>query len=464
MRQEIKFEDLVHFTNKQKFAQQAIKDNKYILFGGSMGGGKSYWLRWALVDLLTDWAKEGHKGVRVGLFCEDYPALKDRHLSKIQYEFPEWLGQLNKADYEFKLAEEYGAGVICFRNLDDPSKYQSAEFAAIAVDELTKNKKETFDFLRTRLRWPGVENTKFLAGSNPGGIGHGWVKKLWMDKVFEPTEKEAHLFYFIPAKATDNPHLSGSYFTSLEGLPAEMRKAFVEGDWNIFKGQYFTEWRTIQHTCPPFPIPKTWRKFRAYDYGREKPACCLWFALDYDGRVFCYREFYKAGLNVDQQAAEINRLSGDETYQWSVADSAIFTRTGITDSKGSETIAQNFARHNIVFFPATKQRVPGWTLFHQYLFWNENTQPKIIFFNHCHNAIRTIPELIYDERNVEDVDSESEDHLADVCRYFLTALKEQATEKPKTEMEQWLDKKREQESAMNFSEYYSGAIYRREIK
>ena len=225
--QPIKWSELCHFTERQIEATKALDNNKYILYGGAMGGGKSYWLRWiALKRLLKFYAKYNLKGVRVGLFCEDYPSLKDRHLSKIQYEFPEWIGTLNKSEHEFVLKEEYGSGVICFRNLDDPSKYQSSEFADIAVDELTKNQKETFDFLRTRLRWAGLDDNKFYAGSNPGGVGHVWVKQHWLDNDFPIEEKEGHLFKFIPAKAVDNPYLAKSYFESLNSLPAEMKKAY----------------------------------------------------------------------------------------------------------------------------------------------------------------------------------------------------------------------------------------------
>ncbi len=180
-----------NFTPKQKEAEKIVWDNKYTLYGGAMGGGKSYFLRWMAVKLLDYyWRRTGQKGIRIGLFCEDYPSLKDRHLSKIQYEFPIEMGELNKADHDFVLNHD-GRGVICFRNLDDVSKYQSSEFAGELVDELTKNEKKTFDFLRTRLRWPKIDDPRFVGATNPGGIGHNWVKKLWMDKEYELGEKEA---------------------------------------------------------------------------------------------------------------------------------------------------------------------------------------------------------------------------------------------------------------------------------
>src|SRR3990167_8413383 len=126
----VKFSELAKFLPKQKDAQEASKRFKFVLFGGSLGSGKSHWLRWMMVFwLLKLHAKSGLKGIRAGLFCEDYPSLNDRHLSKVRYEFPAWLGKYNEAKHEFTLAPEYGSGVIAFRNLDDPEKYLSVEFA-----------------------------------------------------------------------------------------------------------------------------------------------------------------------------------------------------------------------------------------------------------------------------------------------------------------------------------------------
>jgi len=169
---------------------------EYILFGGAAGPGKSHVLRWAGVELLLWWAGHGHRNVRVGLFCEDYPTLKDRHISrihsgmvnrshlsyeqaasegKLEVEFPSWLGVLRETKAEglcYFLKPRGGGGFIALRNLDEPAKYASTEFAAILVDELTKNNRQTFDDLRFRKRWPGIELSPFIGGSNPGSIGH----------------------------------------------------------------------------------------------------------------------------------------------------------------------------------------------------------------------------------------------------------------------------------------------------
>lgn len=229
----VKFSTLSNFFSKQIEALEASKRFKYVLFGGSVGSGKSRWLRWMMVYwLMKYYAKYKIKGIRAGLFCEDYPSLNDRHLSKVKFEFPEWLGKFNEAKHEFTLAPEYGSGIIAFRNLDDPSKYLSVEFAVIGIDEINRNPKTTFDMLRSRHRWPGIKDVKFLAGCNP--LGEAWVKNMWVKRMFSPDEKEQYEFVFVPALPTDNPHLPKEYYKSLESLPENQRKAYLEGNWDAF--------------------------------------------------------------------------------------------------------------------------------------------------------------------------------------------------------------------------------------
>ncbi len=233
MSNETTFTELSGFFPKQLEALKASRRFKFTLFGGALGSGKSRWLRWsALYWLMEYWAKYQIKGIRAGVFSEDYPSLNDRHLTKIKYEFPAWLGKFNESKHEFTLAPEYGSGIIAFRNLDDPEKYLSVEFAVECVDEINRNPKPVFIELRKRLRWPGVKDVKFLAGCNP--IGEAWVKNMWVKRLFPPEEKEQYEFCFVPALPTDNPHLDESYYKSLESLPENQRKAMLEGNWDAF--------------------------------------------------------------------------------------------------------------------------------------------------------------------------------------------------------------------------------------
>jgi hypothetical protein len=179
------------------------------------------------------WAKYNLKGIRAGLFCEDYPSLNDRHLSKVKYEFPSWLGTYNEAKHEYTLAPEYGSGVIVFRNLDDPEKYLSVEFAIQGVDEINRNPVTTFRELRKRLRWAGIKDVKFLCACNPRG--EAWVKNMFVKRLFPPEENEQYEFVYVPALPTDNPFLGAEYYKSLESLPEAERKAFLEGNWDSFE-------------------------------------------------------------------------------------------------------------------------------------------------------------------------------------------------------------------------------------
>lgn len=445
---EVAWSELTHFNDKQKEAEQSVENFKYTLYGGAMGGGKSYFLRWIAIKLLAMYYSQIQApGIRVGLFCEDYPALKDRHISKIEYEFPPWLGTMRRGDNEYHLRPEYGAGVIAFRNLDDASKYASAEFAAVLVDELTKNNKQKFNFLRTRMRWPGISNTKFAAGTNPGSIGHVWVKDMWMDGKFEPGEKEADQFNYIKATAYDNTaNLDSNYFNQLEGLPEKLRQAFLLGNWDLFEGQFFSEFDKEIHVIEPFKIPSTWRRFGAYDHGRAKPACFKWYAIDQDSNVYVYRELYvnkedgSPRWEADKIAKEVARITeeANEYLEYVVADSAIFSKTG-----HGETIAEIMQKNGVgksgthipVLLPSHKDRIAGWNIMHQYLYHNEQEgiEPRMRYFNICQDSIRTIPGLVHSSTKPEDLDSDGEDHAADVDRYFLQTMKDKRSFAAKTE-------------------------------
>jgi hypothetical protein len=226
------FSDLCGFTEKQWTATEAADTHRYMLFGGSRGPGKSFFLRWDLHRQLLQFGARGIKSVDVMLACEDYPSLVGRQVGKIEKEFPAWLGSVQTTKTKglgFHLKSAYGGGSILFRNLDDPSRYQSAEFAIIGIDELTKNPVKTFDILRGSLRWPGVERTQFVAATNPAAC---WVRDYWIERKF-PTELEpsANEFAFVPALPGDNPHLDQSYWQELNTLSGALREAWLHGDW-----------------------------------------------------------------------------------------------------------------------------------------------------------------------------------------------------------------------------------------
>ncbi len=434
-KKKVKFSELANFTEKQSKARELLSRFKFVLYGGAMGGGKSYWLRWTLLRLLLEWGKQGKLNVRVGLFCEDYPALRDRHLSKIEFEFPEWIGKLNSTDKEFKLNPEYGGGVICFRNLDDVSKYQSAEFAAIAVDELTKNERETFDFLRTRLRWFGIDDCKFIAGTNPGDIGHAWVRQMFIDKEFDDQEKEPGQFAFLQALAEDNPYLSKSYLTSLDSLPIELQRAYRRGDWDVFKGQFFAAWRQQKNGQPYHVIPDYLYDrnldtvYGSMDWGFEPDA----FAYHLHAvrkislpdasftRVTTFAELYGTKRYPQEWAKVIKELERDIAVTERFCDPSCQNRHPVGNLKedSGTSVLDQFYDEDVRFTPGNNDRKNGYQAMRDYLSEAPDGLPYWQITESCSNLRKQIPSAVFDDNNSFLTKGGGEDHAREGVRYFI---------------------------------------------
>ena len=400
--------------------------HRFLLYGGAAGGGKSFFLRWWAAFYLLALADAGIKGATVGLFCEDYPSLLDRQISKIRVEFPASLGELKEGvTRDFQLAPEYGSGRILLRNLDDPAKYLSAEFAGIAVDELTRNKQYVFDILRSRLRWPGVPRPRFVAGTNPSGIGHAWVKKYWLEREF-PTELKslADEFCFVPAKCSDNPYLSAEYHRDLETLPPAMAKAYAEGSWDVFAGQYFDNWSVAKHVDRPeaWGIKPWWPRWISVDWGFEHPSAVYWFASERDS-VYTYREFVtrqdelREKLDPARLAEEICKRNGtDKPKQIFLSPDAFAKRTD--QNTIAEQMGEVFQENGLPLpSPADNDRIGGWMLLYQML-----DAGLLRVGDNCPSLIRCIPTLIRDEVHIEDVAKMDGDDPADSWRYGVKTM------------------------------------------
>ena len=312
---------LVNPTERQREFLDAIAKHDFVLYEGEGGGGKSYILRWWLVlFLIWTYKALGLRHVRVGMFSKDYPTLRDRQISKMRVEFPRGLGELKKAEtWNFTLREEYGGGELALRNLDDPAKYKSTEFAAMAVEELTENPLSVFNDLRWRLRWPGIERPKFAAGTNPGNIGHEWVKRYWITKKYPAElERKRDEFVRVRAKSSDNPHLPTNYHADLLTLPPEMARRVGHGDWNVYTGQYFPQFedlpgRHVISAKDAMALVKPWHtKWISGDWGDAHPSCFHWHARDEHNRIVTYREMWGPWVKEQEWARRITAASYGE--------------------------------------------------------------------------------------------------------------------------------------------------------
>jgi hypothetical protein len=307
----MRFSQICQFTEKQWQATEAADKYRYMLFGGSRGPGKSYWLRYYLLRRLLMFAAEGVTNVDVMLACEDYPSLTGRQITKIKKEFPIWLGEIKSTQDKglgYHLRPEYGGGSILLRNLDDPSRYQSFEFAIIGIDELTKNPVSTFNILRGSLRWPGISRTQFVAATNPEA---NWVRDYWIEKNFPPEMADiVPEFAFVPALPDDNPHLDASYWQELSTLSGALREAWLHGDWYAgVEGLVYDNF-AADNIVDTEPDPE--RPFElAIDDGYIDPRATLFIQRLTNGDILVFDELYERKVLEEDTIAHIKQRNTD---------------------------------------------------------------------------------------------------------------------------------------------------------
>lgn len=400
------------------------------LYGGAAGGGKTAAIVAEAITYGLKWPKS-----RIYVFRKTIPELKQSVVPEIYKQCADFINigkgmTYNAQDRVFTMTNGSIIQLAYLETTADMYRYQSAEIHMLLIDELTHFTMEEYEFLKTRVRTAGDQPLKVMCATNPGNIGHAWVKSYFID-IAQPetiySDKNGNTRQFIPAKVSDHPdaRFRDTYTRQLSSLSdPNLRKAYLDGDWDIFAGQAFEEWRRETeegkpwHVITPFAIPKHWTKWFAYDWGYNTYAAGVWIAKDPStNRMYLYREFYEHALSASKQAERILMYSSDEQITMYLADPSLWKHIGNADT--GETVAAIFERANLVFQPANNDRKAGKNAIHEALQPQADGIPGLQVFSSCVNFLRTFPNLPVDINKPEDIDTRAEDHLYDALRYGL---------------------------------------------
>ena len=417
----------IEITEKQ---EQFINSEAFeTLFGGAAGGGKSYG---QLIDAFL-YALNYSKSKQI-IFRRTYPDLEKSLIRVSLKVYPKEVADYNSSKHVWTFKN---GSIIDFGYIDnekDVYKYQSAEYDVIRFDELTHFTEYMYTYMISRCRGANPYPKGLKSSTNPGGIGHSWVKARFID-IGQPNvihEFKGGSRIFIPSLIQDNMFLlenDPDYVTRLDNLPEKERKALKHGDWDIFDGQFFSEFRRDIHVIEPFEIPSTWRIYRTRDYGLDMTAT-YWIAMDWNMNAYVYKELYESNLIVSVAAKKINNMT-DEKIQCDYAPPDLWNRNKDT----GKSTADIFAENNQFLTKADNNRVQGWLALHEWLKVIQDEQgqltSKLKIFSNCTNLIRTLPAVIHDEKNPNDVSTEPHEltHAPDAIRYFCTMWQLPITQK-----------------------------------
>lgn len=432
--------------------------HRHVGYGGARGGGKSWGVRGKAVLLCGKW-----DGIKCLIVRRTYRELINNHIVPLQEMLPKEVAVYNKTEKVFTFANGSTIWFGYCRTEADLDQYQGAEFDVIFFDEATQLKEEWIKKINLAVRAPNGLPKRTYYTCNPGGVSHNYIKRLFIQRKYEPGEIPEN-YSFIQALVTDNKvlmEMSPEYKAELEALPPKLRKAWLEGSWDIFEGQFFEDFlddpehyldRQWTHVIDPFEIPIGWKIYRSFDWGYNKPFSCGWWAVDYDGVIYRILELYGCTRQPNEGVkwtppkvfAEIARI--EREHRWLAGKKIIgIADPAIWDAETGESIADTAAKHSVFFTPGDNKRIPGWMQMHYRLAFDQNGYPMMYIFRNCQAFIRTIPLLQYDEHKPEDLDTDGEDHVADECRYMCMSrpLKPRIPAEPdeysKTPMAMYLD-------------------------
>ncbi len=405
-------------------------NTRYIGYGGARGGGKSWAIRHKAALLALRYPK-----IKIGIFRRTYPELLENHIKPLIIQLAS-VARYRYSDKEFRFVNGSTIKMLYADNERDIARFQGQEYDIIMIDEATQIPWEWFKIIDVCVRGVNRFPKRTYITCNPGGVGHAWVKRLFVSKDYRDGER-AEDYTFTQASVRDNAALlqmSPEYIRNLESLPKKLRDAWLYGSWDLFEGQFFEEFiddadhyfdRRWTNVIEPFEVPSEWKIFRSFDWGFSKPFSCAWWAVDYDDNAYLILEYYgctgepDVGLKypAPKVFGEIARI--EREHRWlrgkqieGVADSAIWA------SDGGPAIIEAADAEGVFFQKSDKQRIPGWMQVHYRLAFDEDGRTKMQFFNTCKQAIRTITTLQYSRTVPEDLDTTGEDHFADAMRYF----------------------------------------------
>lgn len=417
------------------------------LYGGAAGGGKS---DSALAEAVRQVDIPYYRGL---ILRKTYPQLSeliDRSQELYKQAFPRARYNDSKHVWTFPSGAKVYFGAMQYTK--DRTNYQGKRYDFIDFDELTHFLWDEYSYMFSRNRPNGPGTRCYIRGqTNPGGVGHGWVKErfitagkpmqtIWEKIKFRWPDGHEEIRWksrvFVPSTVFDNKILLANdpdYVTRLASLPAQERDALLYGDWDSFVGQVFTEWRNDSghykdrvntHVIAPFLIPETWSVWCGMDWGYSRPFSVGWFAVDHERRLYHIREFYgctgtpNEGVKLEPAAvarkikqieSEDPNLKGRRIHR--VGDPAIW------GSDGTESIGALMERERVCFERGDHARMDGKMQVHHRLAFDDEGKPMLYVFDTCRNFIRTVPNLVYSESDVEDVDTTGEDHAYDMLRY-----------------------------------------------
>lgn len=406
-------------TPNQRQQEMFKAKAKHIAYGGARGGGKSWAMRRKFIMLAMR-----YPGLKLLLLRRTLPELRENHINPMLEELHGYaIYKETQRVFVFPNGSRINLGYCDAEK--DVYQYQGQEYDVIGLEEATHFTDTQREFLTTSNRSTRKDFTpRMYYTANPGGVGHSWFKRLFIDRDYKQGETPED-YVFIPARIYDNKILmenDPSYLKTLQALPEDRRRAYLDGDWDVFAGQYFTEFKRDLHVIPPFEIPKEWKRYITLDYGLDMLAA-YWIAVDYQGFAYAYRELYEPDLIISDAAkAILEKMAPGEVIDRTIAPPDLWNRR----QDSGKSAARLFADNGLPLSRANNDRVQGWYNLREWLkpCKDEMGNPvaKLRIFSNCQNLIRTLPQLQHDERNTNDVATTPHEltHAPDAIRYFVS--------------------------------------------